>query len=151
MLGGYDENGKVFVIGETNRGGWGGRPFADGLDFSTPAFLNAGNQPCETNEEIYPMIMYDQYALVTDTEGPGKYRGTLSVARDWCYIGGNDAVLQLRTDRQKVPPYGLAGGKPGAVSQSIINPATENRHIGITTISMKNGDVYRLYTQGGGG
>ena len=150
MIGGYDENG-VFIIGETNWGGWGGRPFADGVDFATPAFSNASNQPCETNEEIYPMIMYDQYSLVPDTEGAGKFRGTLTVARDWRYIGDSEALLQLRTDRQKVAPYGLAGGQPGALSQSIINPDAENRHIGKTTTTLKKGDVYRLYTQGGGG
>ena len=150
MIGGQDKDGKIFILGETNWGGWGGRPYADGIDFCTPAFSNASNQPCETNEEIYPMFMYNQYALVPDTEGAGKYRGSLSVARDWVFLG-DDAVFQLRTDRQKVPPYGLQGGLPGAVSQSIINPGTEDRHIGKTTINLKKGDIYRLLTQGGGG
>ena len=151
MIGGHDEEGRVFILGETNWGGWGGRPFADGVDFSTPAFSNASNQPCEANEEIFPMFMYDQYALVPDTEGAGKYRGTLSVARDWRYIGKSEAVFQLRTDRQKVPPYGLYGGQPGALSESILNPDTEHRRLSKTTIKLKKGDVYRLLTQGGGG
>jgi len=152
MLGGYDESGKVFVIGETNWGGWGGRPFADGIDFGTPPFNNAGNQPCETNEEIYPMLMYDQYSLIPDTDGAGKYRGSLSVARDWRYVGEKEAVLQLRTDRQKVAPYGLVGGQPGALSISVLNPDSDNpRPLAKITISMQKNDVYRLLTQGGGG
>jgi N-methylhydantoinase B/oxoprolinase/acetone carboxylase alpha subunit len=95
--------------------------------------------------------MYDQYALVTDTDGAGKYRGTLSVARDWRYMGKNDAVFQLRTDRQKVSPYGLYGGEPGAISESILNPDTESLRLRKQTITLKKGDVYRLLTQGGGG
>jgi len=151
MMGGYDENGKAFVLGETNWGGWGGRPFADGVDFSTPAFSNASNQPCETNEELYPLFMYDQYALVTDTEGAGKYRGTLSVARDWRYIGETDVVFQLRTDRQKISPYGLFGGEPGAVAESVLNPDTNPQRLRKQTLTLKKNDVYRLLTQGGGG
>ena len=150
MIGGYDAAGKAFIDGETNWGGWGGRPFSDGVDFCTPPFSNASNQPCETNEERYPMIMYGQYAYVSDTEGPGKYRGSLSVARDWIFLG-EEAVLQLRTDRQKFPPYGLYGGKSGALSESTINPGTENRRVGKTTLRLKKGDTYRLLTQGGGG
>ena len=96
------------------------------------------------------MIMYGQYAYVPDTEGAGKYRGSLSVVRDWVFLG-DEAILQLRTDRQKIPPYGLQGGKPGALSESIINPGTDNRRIGKATIRLKRGDVYRLITQGGGG
>ena len=151
MIGGRDKDNNVFIMGETNWGGWGGRPFADGVDFSTPAFSNASNQPCETNEEIFPMFMYDQYALVADTEGAGKYRGSLSVARDWRYLGDDDAVFQLRTDRQKVPPFGLYGGQPGALSESIVNPDTDNIRLGKSTTKLKKGDVYRLLTQGGGG
>jgi N-methylhydantoinase B len=150
MIGGYDAEGNAYIDGETNWGGWGGRPFSDGVEFCTPPFSNASNQPCETNEERYSNIMYNQYAYVADTEGAGKFRGSLSVARDWKFLG-DDAILQLRTDRQTIPPYGLYGGKPGALSESIINPDTENRRIGKITMNLKKGDVYRLFTQGGGG
>ena len=46
---------------------------------------------------------------------------------------------------------GLKGGKGGAPSESIINPDTENRHIGKITMNLKKDDVYRLITSGGGG
>jgi len=59
--------------------------------------------------------------------------------------------LQLRTDRQKYETYGLYGGKGGTPSESIINPDTENRHIGKITMKIKRSDVYRLITSGGGG
>lgn len=77
----------------------GGRATADGIDFGTCTFENASNQPCETNEGIYP-IMYNQYGYVVDREGAGKYRGSVALVREWKFIG-DEAVLQLRTDRQK--------------------------------------------------
>jgi len=147
-IGGY-QNGKPFILIETVWGGWGGRSKSDGNDFATPPFLNGGNQPCEVNEELEP-IMYNQYGYLPDREGAGKYRGSVALVREWKFIG-DEAVLQLRTDRQKYETYGLYGGKGGAPSESFINPDTENRPIGKITTNIKKGDVYRLITSGGGG
>jgi N-methylhydantoinase B len=148
-IGGYDKEGNPFIYMETFWGGWGGRPFSDGVDFNTPPFLNSGNQPCETNEEDYP-VMYKQFGYVQDTEGAGKYRGSMAVIREYEFTGDN-AILQLRIDRQRFAPYGLYGGKPGALAQAIINPDTENRSIGKITTSLKKGDVLRLVSPGAGG
>ena len=82
---------------------------------------------------------YDQYALVPDTDGAGKYRGSLSVARDWRYIGETDVVFQLRTDRQKISPYGLFGGESGAISESILNPDTNPQRLRKQTLTLKKG------------
>lgn len=148
-IGGYDKEGEPFIYMETFWGGWGGRPFADGVDFNTPPFLNSGNQPCETNEEDYP-VMYKQFGYVADTEGAGKYRGSMACIREYEFTG-DEAVLQLRIDRQQIAPYGLYGGQPGALAQAIINPDGENRHIGKITTKMKKGDVLLLVSPGAGG
>ncbi len=147
-IGGY-QNGKPFILIETIWGGWGGTSQHDGNDFCTPPFLNGGNQPCEANEELEP-IMYNQYGYLPDREGAGKYRGSVALVREWKFTG-DEAVLQLRTDRQKYETYGLYGGKNGAPSESFINPDTENRPIGKITMNIKKGDVYRLITAGAGG
>jgi len=148
-IGGYDETGSPFVFMETIFGGWGGRPFADGIDYNTIPIFNYGNQPCEVNEELFP-LMCNQYAYAADTGGAGKYRGSVALVREWKLLA-DEALLQLRTDRQRTAPYGLYGGKSGTSSESIINPDTENRHIAKTTISLKKGDVYRVITSGAGG
>jgi len=147
-IGGY-QKGKPFILIETIWGGWGGTSQHDGNDFCTPPFLNGGNQPCEVNEELEP-IMYNQYGYLPDREGAGKYRGSVALVREWKFTG-DEAVLQLRTDRQKYETYGLYGGKNGAPSESFINPDTENRRIGKITMNLKKGDVYRLITAGAGG
>jgi len=148
-IGGRDKEGKPFILIETIWGGWGGRSSADGVDYNTPPFLNGSNQSCELNEELYP-IMYNQHGHLPDREGAGKYRGSMPLVREWKFIG-DEAVLQLRTDRQRSRTYGLYGGESGAPSESIINPDTENRHIGKITMNIKKGDAYQLITSGGGG
>jgi len=147
-IGGY-RKGKPFILIETIWGGWGGTSQHDGNDFCTPPFLNGGNQPCEANEELEP-IMYNQYGYLPDREGAGKYRGSVALVREWKFTG-DEAVLQLRTDRQKYQTYGLYGGKGGAPSESYINPDTDNIPIGKITMNLKKGDVYRLITAGAGG
>ena len=148
-IGGRDKDGKPFILIETLWGGWGGRSTSDGPDYNSPPSENGSNQVIETNEEIYP-IMYNQHGYVPDREGAGKYRGSVALVREWKFIG-DEAVFQLRTDRQRFPPLGINGGGAGALSESIWNPDTENRHIQKTTLQMKKGDVYRLITAGAAG
>jgi N-methylhydantoinase B len=148
-ISGYDEQDRHFILMETLWGGWGGRPFADGLDYNTIPHGNLGNQPCEVNEELYPVI-YNQHSYVPDTEGAGKYRGSVAVAREYKLLTG-EAILQLRVDRQRFAPYGLLGGQPGATLDAVYNPDTQNLQIGKTTMTLKRGDVIRITTSGAGG
>lgn len=99
------------VLTETVWGGWGGRPFADGVDFCTPVFLDGSNQVCELNEKLYP-FMYRQYSYVPDTEGAGKFRGSYAVQREWVFLG-EEGTLQMRTERQRTQSWGLQGDCQG--------------------------------------
>jgi len=148
-IGGRDKEGKLFILMEAMWGGWGGRPLADGVDYNTVPELNGGNQPCEANEELYP-IMYNQYAYVPDREGAGKYRGSVALVREYKLLA-DEAILQLRVDRQRFGPYGLYGGQAGAPLEVILNPDRENRRIGKTTMNIKRGDVIRITFAGAGG
>ena len=94
--------------------------------------------------------MYNQYAYVPDREGAGKYRGSVAIVRDWEMLG-EKAFLQIRVDRQRTGPYGLAGGQDGAPLEAIFNPDGENRHIQKTEFNVKKGDVLRLIVAGAGG
>ena len=99
-------------------------------------------------------VIHERHFLIDvgakDREGAGKYRGSVAVIREYKFIG-DEAIFQLRTDRQRIPPYGLYGGQPGAPSLAIINPDTEHRHVGKITIEVKKGDVLRLISPGAGG
>jgi len=148
-IGGHDQNGKPWILMEATWGGWGGRPSADGADYNTPTWINGGNIPCESQEELFP-VMCNQYGYLTDREGAGKYRGSVALVREYQLLA-DEAILQIRTERQRFSPYGLYGGQPGALEEAIINPDTENHHIGKTTMEIKKDDVLRLITSGAGG
>jgi len=146
---GKDMNNKYFIFMETFWGGWGGRHCCDGVDYNTIPFMNGGNQPCELNEQDFP-VMYNKYGYVPDTEGAGTYRGSLAVVRE-IQLLCKEATLQLRADRERFPPYGLFGGLNGAPLDVIINPDTDNHHTGKTNMNLKYGDVTRLISSGAGG
>ncbi len=147
---GFLEGGQIdSVLVETIWGGWGGRPFADGIDYNTPILLDGACQSCEGNEQVYP-IRYNQFAFVTDTEGAGKFRGGLATVREW-QVESEEAVLQMRTDRTKTQPWGLAGGSPGAFSRTSVVMGGFERVIGKETVNLKKGDILRLQVAGAGG
>jgi N-methylhydantoinase B len=149
-MGTNDKEYGYTVLTETVWGGWGGRPFADGVDFCTPVFLDGGNQVCELNEKMYP-FMYKRYCYVPDTEGAGKFRGSLAILREWEFLG-EEGTVQMRTERQRTQPWGLQGGLPGAFSETILRRANgEEYKMHKETVIIKKGDSIRIVTSGAGG
>ena len=91
------------------------------------------------------------FVFVPDTGGRGEYRGCLSVVRQYRfldYVG----ILSYRPDRQDYLPFGLADGKEGTASITLLNPGTPNEKLlpGKTTRRIRSGDVIRHVTAGGG-
>ena len=114
---GFLEGGRIdSVLVETIWGGWGGRPFADGIDYNTPILLDGACQTCEGNEQVYP-VRYNQFAFVPGTEGAGKFRGGLATVREW-QVESEEAVLQMRTDRTKTRPLGPGWWSLGRIFQN---------------------------------
>src|SRR5438552_8205817 len=69
-----------YVYLETLGGGSGARYDADGMDAVHVHMTNTSNLPAEALENEYPLLV-DEYALVEDSGGAGKYRGGLGIAR----------------------------------------------------------------------
>ena len=150
-LGGYKENGTPFIIVDMICGAWGGRPDKDGIEAITNPSQNLSNTPVETMEAQHP-VRVEEYALVPDSCGAGKWRGGLGVARSYRLLAP-EAGLQLRADRMKILPYGLDGGEPatGAINE-ITTVAGE--HIDLPSKinrRMAAGDLVRHVQPGGGG
>jgi len=62
-------------------------------------------------------------------------------------------VLQVRSDRSDIRPYGLYGGWPGRPSSNTLNPDTENTELlpSKFNITITDGDVFSHTLAGGGG
>jgi N-methylhydantoinase B len=150
-VGGYRENGDSYVWVEPIVGAWGGRPTADGLDGNAPLAANIRNSPVEVVERTYP-VRVNEYGFITNTGGPGKYRGGLAIAREWQLLDGW-AILQVRSDRRDHLPWGVGGGKPGTPSSNTLNPGGSAAEE-LPTMFLRElhaGDTYRHVIPSGGG
>jgi N-methylhydantoinase B len=130
--------------------GLGARPFADGVD--AIYYIAQENYPVEYVEKDFPLRI-EQYAMRTDSAGPGLYRGGCGVVRD-VRVLCDKAELGTRMENTKFPPYGVAGGRAGRPGRIMLNPGTpderEIQPVG-DGVELKRGDLLRLETCGGGG
>jgi len=117
-IAGYDDADRAFVFLEFLHASWGGRPDKDGIDACSSISANFSNNPIEYLEGDHPLRI-EEYAFVPDTGGPGRYRGGLGMVRQYRFLE-REGALQLRTDRQKLLPWGLHGGKPGSPSSNLL-------------------------------
>jgi len=148
---GYHSDGRPFVYVEFSAGGWGGRPDRDGVDGTSCIEGNISNVPIEEVELNQPLRV-EQYGFVPDTGGPGKWRGCVSVVREFRLLA-DEALLHMRSDRRQFLPYGLSGGHSGTPSWNILNPNTVNEEVLPTHVTrlLHGGDVIRHVSAGGGG
>jgi N-methylhydantoinase B len=148
---GYYADRKPFVQLDWLPGSWGGRPAQDGIDHLSGLSSNFSNTPVEVIEIESPLLV-EEYALVPDTAGPGRFRGGLAVTRKWRLRGAQEAKVHMRADRLKFLPYSLRGGKTGHRAETVLCSNGELRKMPSkfqTTI--KRGDWIQHQTAGAGG
>ena len=150
-LGSYRDDGEPFIIVDMICGAWGGRPDKDGIEAITNPSQNLSNTPIETLESQHP-VRVEEYALVPDSCGAGRWRGGLGIARAYRLLA-REAVLQLRADRMKILPYGLAGGgaATGAINEIITAAGEQISLPSKINRKMAQGDLIRHVQPGGGG
>jgi len=149
-IGGYSENFEPFAFVDLFAGARGGGPLGDGVEGVSHPAVNISNTPVEIAEVEMP-VRFERYSIEQNTGGPGKHRGALAQVRQVQCLA-KEAVLQIRSDKRKYPPYGLHGGKPGSPSWNILNPGDgESVLPTMGTTDMKRGDVLRHMMAGGGG
>lgn len=91
--------------------GWGGRPGQDGIDGAAPnAYVS---MPAELMEREAPIVV-ERFGLATDSGGPGRHRGGMSVVKRYRFLA--DADVMVRTIRPHGPGPGMAGGGSGSVA-----------------------------------
>ena len=149
-VGGIDpRTERPFAYYETNAGGMGARPNADGLSGVHTHMTNSLNTPVEALEYAYPFRVR-QYAYRPYSGGRGRFRGGDGLVREIELLA--DAQVTLLSDRRKFRPYGLSGGEPGGAGQATHFSSGETREIPSKgSLLAKTGDVIRIETPGGGG
>jgi N-methylhydantoinase B len=150
-IAGYAQN-RPFVLLEFLFGTWGGRPGKDAIDALSSLAVNYSNTPVEIVEREQP-ICIEEYGFRQDSCGPGKFRGGLGLVREYRLTGVDEAVLQVRSDRQKFRPYGLKGGTAGANAGNVLRDADGRRTAlpGKFLRTLRRGECYRAELAGGGG
>jgi N-methylhydantoinase B len=151
-FGTHPGTGKLFIQGDLNAGGTGGRPTFDGesamiiLGGST-----ARNNPVEVVESRIPSMRVLKYGLRQDSGGAGKFRGGLGVER--VYEFQADGFITFSLERKATPPWGLWGGGDGAYNQvDITSPDGSVRQVRkATQHPIATGERVKIMTGGGGG
>jgi len=149
--GGIDPaTGKPFVYYEMLIGGVGARPTKDGADGLCSAF-NLENIPVEVVEATYPVLV-DRLEFVTDSAGPGRFRGGAAMRKDLRLLS-DEVVFSNLTDRQVTKPQGLFGGGGGPVGKTLRNPdSPDPKHLHSKgTYPLQGGDVVSTTLSGSGG
>jgi N-methylhydantoinase B len=150
-IGGLKDNGEPWTFYETIGGGSGARPDRDGVDGIHVNMTNTMNTPIETLEAYSP-LEFKAYRLRRDSGGAGKYRGGCGIERIWTLTSAK-ATLSIMAERNKIQPWGLAGGLGGATGEYILvkSDGTEIRLPSKCTVSVARGDTLIIKTPGGGG
>jgi len=151
-IGGVDpKSGQYYSYVETYGGGQGALYNQDGMDGVHTNMTNTRNTPVEVIETSYPLRV-EKYGLVTDSDGPGCFRGGMGLTRELIVLN-HEPVMNLGSDRMNIAPWGLEGGKPGGTVNSWIESSTGEKETlpCKVTRTVASGSRIVLRTAGAGG
>jgi N-methylhydantoinase B len=141
--------GRAFAYYETLAGGAGAGPRGPGTSAIHTHMTNTMNTPVEALEAYYPLRVR-RYAVRRGSGGRGRHAGGDGVVREIEFRG--PAEVTLLAERRRVPPWGLAGGGPGAPGRDFLVRGGRARRIPAkATLAVEAGDRLRIETPGGGG
>jgi N-methylhydantoinase B len=153
-LAGWREHGRRWVMFCFFGGGLGGNPEGDGLNHGNNPISTATIPPVEILESLYP-VMFTQWALRSDSAGPGRHRGGLGAIYEVEALADGGAEVFLLGERGKFPPFGVNGGRPAALNRFVYDTDGGERTpplvSKVTDIRVRRGQKVRLETPGGGG
>ena len=132
-------------------GGMGARPDRDGLDVVETDLTNSLNYPTEAAEGDLPMRLR-WVRLWPDSGGAGRYRGGLGYEAEVEWLRG-EGTLSVRRDRHRTGPWGLFGGQAAPLCRTLlVHPDGSEEEIpSKKVLTIRAGDVMRVWTAGGGG
>lgn len=149
-LGGYDPvRQKAFAYYETIAGGMGASAHGPGLSAVHTHMTNTMNTPVEAIEYAYPFRVV-RYSLRAGSGGAGRHRGGDGVVRELELLC--EASLTLLTERRRLSPYGLQGGREGKRGSNVLKTGGRSEVLpGKLNRSLEKGQIVSIETPGGGG
>jgi N-methylhydantoinase B len=157
LVGGRDGrkgDGSFFMWYDWMVGGWGGRNGKDGTNCTSPLFgVGLAVQPFEGQERLTPVIT-DRHEIVTDSGGPGRFRGGCGVEKGGTLTQAEKSVMSYCCDRARNIAWGVAGGLPSTPHGVWLNKGTDQeRYLGavFSNVAVHSGDSFTRPSAGGGG
>ena len=145
-------NGRDFILQTIEGGGWGGRPWEDGVSATVSVCQgDVRNAPIETLELKTPVLVRRR-ALRDGSGGPGKFRGGLGQITEMTSLC-EGRWSASNAGRRQCPPWGLAGGGSGASSRNFMRMADETEFRPFDPVRVLSPPMtsVRIATAGGGG
>lgn len=149
-MGALDQLGRPFVYVDMFSGARGAGPGWDGPAGVPHPGSNNANMPVEIAESTYP-LHFLRYGVVEDSAGAGQWRGSSALVREFDYLGP-DTTVEVRSDKRRHLPFGLAGGGQGRRSMTTVaheDTVTERPIIGPSPL--RTGDRFRHELASGAG
>lgn len=158
LTGGLDariESKPIYMFYDWLPGGWGGRNGKDGCNVTASVFgTGLQSQPVEGQERLSP-ILTNEYQILTDSAGPGKFRGGVGVIKSGTFTKAENAVLGYICDRERSVVWGIAGGLPSIPHGMWVRRAATGKREWLgalfSDVPVVEGDQFGRPTAGGGG
>jgi 5-oxoprolinase (ATP-hydrolysing) len=135
---------------ETICGGSGAGKTFDGTDAVHTHMTNSRLTDPEVLEWRFPVLL-EAFAIRPNSGGEGQYRGGNGVIRRIRFC--DRMVAAILSEHRHIPPFGLDGGKPGAIGRNWVERqnGTVEQLDSTAEVEMQPGDVLVIETPAGGG
>ena len=135
---------------ETIAGGSGAGDGFDGTACVQTHMTNSRLTDPEVLEWRYP-VQLDSFAIRRNSGGAGRWHGGDGAIRKLRFLEPMTAAIL--SGHRRVPPYGMAGGEPGATGRNAVqrNDGKVTELDACASVEMSSGDVFIIETPGGGG
>ncbi|MFH6787205.1 MULTISPECIES: hydantoinase B/oxoprolinase family protein [Methylobacterium] len=144
----------IYMFYDWLPGGWGGRNGKDGSNVTTACFgTGLMSQPVEGQERANP-ILTTEYEILTDSAGPGRWRGGAGVRKTSVMLEAEGSVISYICDRERAVVWGIEGGLPSmphGLSLTRAGQAPEWLGSVFSDVPIGPGDTFSRPTAGGGG
>ncbi len=145
----------IFMFYDWLPGGWGGRNGRDGANVTTACFgTGLQAQPVEGQERLCP-ILTDGFEILTDSAGPGRWRGGVGARKVSTLTEVDRTVISYICDRERAVTWGIEGGLPsvphGLTLRRDGGGAEEWLGAAFSDVKLRSGDRFSRITAGGGG